>query len=781
MCFSSCNGNNNSGETESESSGGTESESESSGDTYVKYDYTATHDAADNILLFKSSDSGLDSFLNEFFERHSRYSENRIHTHPVGAGGTAWKEWESLIGSWWDSSYAFNSTISNTYATKDYVERWLLSPQQDRQGYVWCDDGNTPSSWGMGWAFPTYSQTPNVCCGYEFDNSIDGWTSPSGALVGLTDTLLPSDSSKELTAAQNNANEISIESPDILITSFYSPFMSMGLSFDNIGNADNLDDLYVYYQTKTDGNYTEDKMVKFSELCTTGFSINGSIPYDGYYLPMYLSEAWGQSTKNVITKFKIVLKAKEGTEISGNLRFDFIRCDYDDRQANNCGEYITAAASLLSYAQDPNLLNYIMPKARAAMQHYLTELDGVNGLMSTEYYVGHDGQGVVEVGTGIGDGYWDVTSYPDVNLYTNLVFYRSVKAMAYLENLCNTYGINPEMPTIFGKDMKTEIKYSETAQTLEAMQTAVKEKFEDYFWDGDKGRFIAGYYGGVKDKDNIQDNGYLQFNLEAVSAGLGTDKQQSEIMAWINGDRIIAGDNAQGADIYKFEFAPRNTTKQNIGDYCFLYAGCNWEAGVHNGGAVMQSSYYDLISRVKVLGADNAYIRLKAIEKWYEKVKSYGGIGWNFYHAYYDTTDIGMQGGSSGGAVGLDYEFLEAALMYASVPTAFFGINPSYDKTLEISPEMPSELDYWKLENLTYASYYYDVSISKYFVQISGVRNKDGSSSVISDQNIKVSIDAPEFGFDVYYNGAKINYELIGGKAVVTVPFTNGKVEIIGR
>lgn len=763
------------------SSDGVSDNSHSSSDGYQRYEYDAVHESENNILTFKSSDDGLDHFLNDFFERHSRYSENRIHTHPVGAGGTAWKEWETLIGSWWDASSSFNSTIPAGYATKDLVQSWLLSPQQDNQGYVWSDEGNTPGAWGMGWAFPYYTQTPSVTCGFEFDDGIAGWSSPSGATLGLTDTIYTGDGSKELTAAAENVSEISVESPGINATTFYAPFMALGMSFNNTGDAANLDDIYVSFQTKNDGAYSDDKTVKFSDFCTTGLPVTGNVPADGYYLPMYINEKWGQSESNVVTKIKISVKAKEGTKIGGKLRFDFIRCDYDDRQANNVGIYVTAAAELLAYAQDASLTKHILPKVRAAMQHYLTCLDGADGLMSTEYYVGHDGQGTVIAGTGIGDGYWDVTSYPDVNLYTNIQYYRAIEGMIYLEKLADSLGVKAERPTIKGKDMKTTATYAETAESLEALRKKVKSQFESYFWNEKKGRFLAGYYGGVKSEDNIQDNGYLHFNLEAVAAGLGTDEQQASIMSWINGDRTIAGDNAQGEDIYAFEFAPRNTTKQNYGDYSFVYNGCNWGTGVHNGGAVMQTSYYDLIARTKIFGADNAYARLKDIQKWYDKVASYRGVGWDFYRAYYDTTNIGMQGGPTGGAVGLDYEFLEAALMYAAVPTAFFGIRPSYEKSLVIAPSMPSGLDYWKMENLTFGGRYYDVSIGKYFVQVSGVRDKTGKAAPWAGYTLEVRLNKPSFPFDVYVNGFKTNYEEIGERISVSVPFNNSKVEIIGR
>ena len=84
------------------------------GEKYQPYDYEVKHASGDNVLRFYSSDNGLDAFLNDYFERHMRYNERRIHAFPVGAGQPVWKEWESMIGSFWDASPA---NLTEHYAT----------------------------------------------------------------------------------------------------------------------------------------------------------------------------------------------------------------------------------------------------------------------------------------------------------------------------------------------------------------------------------------------------------------------------------------------------------------------------------------------------------------------------------------------------------------------------------------------------------------------------------------------------------------------------------------
>ena len=128
-----------------------------SGEVYEPYDYTVRHQSIDDVLRFYSSDNRLDAFMNEYFERHMRYDEDlRIHTFPVGGGQPVWKEWESMIGSFWDASPA---NVGDYYATNRWMRDWLALDYmsvQDRQGYISTSTGVTTDDWGQGWSFPSY-------------------------------------------------------------------------------------------------------------------------------------------------------------------------------------------------------------------------------------------------------------------------------------------------------------------------------------------------------------------------------------------------------------------------------------------------------------------------------------------------------------------------------------------------------------------------------------------------------------------------------------------------
>lgn len=732
------------------------------GEEYEYYAYDAPHTSEDRLLWFYSSDSGLDSFLNDYRERHMRYSDNRIHSHPVGAGSTAWKEWESMIGGWWDAS-AENGTIDSFYATKDLVSSWLVSPRQDRQGYIWADEGNDIASWGMGWAFPDYTLGGT---GWLFDteDNTEGWTAENASL---------SVSGSVLTAASSGqVNSIELISPAFECNTLISPFLRMGLGFSASGEVA-VDDLYVYYQTENNSSWSESRKVSFSQFCTTGFQIDSSFDSQGFFFPMYLQDEWGSDSRTRITRIKLVLAAEEGSTFSGSLNLDYLCTEYDDRQPLNPCNYILAAKNIVEFSQDEALLAEIMPHARAAMNFLLNQLQGDEGLIDTGYLVGHFNDGLKGVGTGLGNGYWDVLAFPQINLYCNISYYNALVAMSYLENMCGHYGVETQDVTTANDDMSGTYRYAETAESLAQLAETCKTRMQEEFWNEQTGRFHAGVREFYND---IQDHGYLMFNQQVLASGIAAEEQAESVLAWINGERTVAGDQSTGEDIYYYEFAPRFNTAEIGSDFYWAYS-ASFNGNVQNGGTALHLAYYDLVSQA-MLNKNKSFDRLKTIQAWYEKVKAAGGTGWDFYHAYYDNTNIGIQGGTSSGTIGVDYEFLEAALLLTAVPDAYFGLDTRYDGTLIVSPALPGALDYWRMENLTFGKYYYDLSIGQYFVQCSAVSEYTAGSG-LENAKLEIRMNEPSFQYKIFLNGEETqDYRVEGGKIVLQTEFGNVKAEI---
>ena len=129
--------------------------------------------------------------------------------------------------------------------------------------------------------------------------------------------------------------------------------------------------------------------------------------------------------------------------------------------------------------------------------------------------------------------------------------------------------------------------------------------------------------------------------------------------------------------------------------------------------------------------------------------------------------------------LGLDYEFLEAEILITAIPTVFFGLSSTEYNVLNITPNLPSSLSYWKMENLAYADIYYDLSIGDNWVQINSIQ---GDSTGLK---VCVTLDAPNGSFEVRQHNRTLtegtDYRVADGKVIITAPFVNGRIQIIQK
>ena len=114
--------------------------------------YTYTKQSTDGLMQFYSSDSGLDAFLNEYMERHLRYSDRAVDNLKVDDASSAWKEWEAMSVMWMN-------TGAIGYSPKENIKNALTNIYQDDFGFIWVDNGTSETDWGPGWEFP--SDNPN--------------------------------------------------------------------------------------------------------------------------------------------------------------------------------------------------------------------------------------------------------------------------------------------------------------------------------------------------------------------------------------------------------------------------------------------------------------------------------------------------------------------------------------------------------------------------------------------------------------------------------------------
>lgn len=317
-------------------------------------------------------------------------------------------------------------------------------------------------------------------------------------------------------------------------------------------------------------------------------------------------------------------------------------------------------------------------KVDLAMKYVLEDLDGKNGLMIIKNDENNGKTG------SHASNYWDNLLYGYKDGYTNIYFYKSLLSMNGIESMR-------------GNDKEAKY-YKQLAQKA-------KEKYNETFWDKEKGRYIANIdSAGVK-----RDFGFTFQNIEALANGLGDQGKANKIYSWLNGKRIIDGEKSTGSDIYDaFEVAPRsNTVPIESTGRPYWWNDCegaisvegNAKYGEHleNGGAIFYTSFYDVLARAKYLGANDAE-------------KRFGSIIDEF-----SMDELRRDPVNSAGApwvIGIINEFPESGLVPASYLYSFLGIDANKDG-LQLYPNLPDDMNTAGVKDLAYNKTNYNINVTK--------------------------------------------------------------------
>ncbi|MBQ8429715.1 MAG: hypothetical protein IJX30_06435 [Clostridia bacterium] len=780
------------------------------------------------LAYFKSSDEKLDFFLNDYFKRHSGWiDENGIDqkVNSVTAGVTAqeffWQEWMSL------AYYPFNSFDGFETDRIAGLRQKLTTVPVDEYGYVWQNTDAVRSTTStlssgehrMGWPFPNSEHSEGMSISWDFNgNDASEWTSSANATlkggVFTAEVATPIDSVEFVSPMPRNATEE--------ICAYYSPLLEIDLRMYT-PDADNIQDIYVWYTTNESPDWSEDKKVSVNEKAFISYDYTPVYEHM-LFLPMYAEEAWA-SDKNLDTyvrQIKVEIVPKEGKKLTGEFGLSYVRSTLDTRHSNNNSLFISSLRTDYDYTGDLQFLKENITKARKAINFFMQMYDEERCLNNQAYLVGHDGDKTSSeksdrIVMSLSNGYWDISYMPKYDFQSNMYFYKALVDLAYLEDILTENGIAVDKAeaSILTANREYEHSVSEyayTSQELKDIANAVLSELRKStnasdktgFWSEETGRFVAGY---AESEDKWYDYGYTMWNLEAIYYGVATEAQAKSIMDWVSGARTVAYDQhgSQGEDIYYFEFAPRVNTYSPENQYDtsilngFFMNNRKTEYGVtqvQNGGAIMYVSFFDLMSRLSTYGENNAYARLTAIKDWYMDVYEYyeksdnynthpDRFYWDYYCkgawenpeglTYYPQNGVkgGKERGDSTGILGLDGEFLESFLMIAAIPYGFFGIDSIGGNVLKIEPSLPDGLEYWGIENLAFNHVKYDLTAFENSVRIDSVR---GDAQGLS---VQVALEAENLNPNIYVNGKRTdNYTVKDGKVYVTVPLQSCTVEI---
>lgn len=772
--------------------------------------------ASAELMTFESSDESLDFFLNDYFKRHVGYVDENGEdwkVTSVKAGVNArdffYQEWNSL------AYYYFNSFDGLETDRLNGIRSRLASIPVDNYGNVWASDDNTRDALqdltnaqiqSLGWPFPatTAEYTGGRATSWDFNgNDKSGWTSNVGAEIEVGSGLFAGTTEKSVASVEFVSPMLNGKNGMFPIYTQFSPILELDLRMYT-QDYRNIEDVYIWYKNSESEDWSQEKRVSVGSVGFLDYAFT-SVYEHILYLPMYAQDGWSPDDGKTIAQIKIEIKAKEGKTVSGKFGLNYVHSAFDTRHTNNNALLISSLRLDYGYTGDAEFLKENIVKARKAMNFFMQMYDSGRHLNNQAYLYGHDGDKgrsidplYKKVCNSLTNGYWDIMFMPQFDFQSNVYFYKALRDMAYLENAVESLGgVDKSLSAVKTAERKkgySTAEYDYTAESLNAVAddvlAALRKETDDSsktgFFDKQTGRFIAGY--DVNGKK--YDYGYTAWNMEAVVAGVATDEQAESIMDWISGRRIVESDRGTeeqagsvGADIYFYELAPRTITKNETGLYNGVYDEIKHVYGTQQcqfGGAIMYTSYYDLMARKSVYGADDAFGRLKGIQSWYEKVYEYSvendvkkqDFYWDYYESTGYTSQCSWRTGGVGGTIGIEGEFLESLLPVAAVPYAFFGLQGN-GKELTVAPDLPEKLSYWKIENLAFGFVKYDLTAVANGVSVNAVRgNADGLT-------VRVVLEKPGKNYSVYVNGRKTDdYTEENGKIAVVLPLTNVTVEV---
>ncbi len=368
----------------------------------------------------------------------------------------------------------------------------------------------------------------------------------------------------------------------------------------------------------------------------------------------------------------------------------------------------------------------VLEKTEACMNYILEYLHGKDGyilLTEESTYLNADGSErfdyVIDTGeycwnnTGK-DGsnasnYWDNLPFGGYDGYSHALFYNALHSMAGIYRM-------------LGGD------YIAKAEELEALAVTVKDTFNETFWSEETGRYIA-----CVDSDGRRvDFGLTFHNFEIMKYGLADAERAKSIFDWIDGDRIIEGEERTGADILSYttniknalsrrqlkELEPlnlrlaavtntipiNNRENQKLGiAWWHGPAGINvWGSAAYgnhleNGGYIFYPVFYELMARTEFEGAQSTINRLADIAKVYE----YNRL----------VSDLAA-GGSTNWLEGLNGEFPESGLVPSTYIYSLVGLTAEYDG-LHLSPAWGDAYEYMGVRKVTYGGKNYDVKVNR--------------------------------------------------------------------
>lgn len=652
---------------------------------------------------FYSSDAVHDERLNHLFRLHARadYADDSLRKDgwPDPAYGTVhlWRDWEVDELLWHDAT-------PMNYPNDDranWIAFFLQYFPVDRFGYQFSGSsdpeapkGGPGSAFGMGWPFPNYSSSDGLAVGWEWNaGSLENWT------LENAQTLSVGTGEWKAQATRRSPRAVS---PPFTVAADQAPFVDLEVQYDAfdplLTGAEKR--FRLEWQTAADPTWTLDKSVASDDFPVQPVAVLALAPTNNpaFHLPMYLHARWKGQTITRLRLEPIQSTANQARDVTW--RLNYVRLDYDSRHGINNPITIHAAARKFFWDGDASFLAAMLPRMRRAVQFMLTHMNGDAGGLDASWLAGHDGLAFPAPdvarknhGHGLSNNWWDIVSMGPKDFHASIRFVQALRAMAEVEAFVEANpAYDSPKPAVDGIDGTTKVPYAETSSTLRARSESARQAIHATFWNPATGR-----YGGWRDVNGaLHDYGPVTQNLEALAAGIPDPASARSILDWLDGVRTVAGDDSTGPDIYKFEFAARHDTRKNDLDWNWGWAGWTvpFDQQVEDGGASLWHLFYDVRGRLAHDDVEGAWRIWQRMLAYQQRIRDFGGVGPDFYRAYYAAHpgEGTLQGDGTPGGLGLDAEFVENMLAPCAWPKGWMGIDSVETGVLRIAPRRPAAL-----------------------------------------------------------------------------------------
>mgnify|MGYP001084979193 CR=1 FL=1 len=591
---------------------------------------------------------------------------------------------------------------------REYYRGVFLSRRIDDEGYVAMQQ-HRGLAHSDGWPFPTFRQAGGT--GWYFSvahenylvdlyktkalTSLDGWEL-QGATVEAFDPKIG-------LKLRVDADEATLTTPAFACKTFVAPYIRL-----EWGSTDLPADAKPALDWRLDGevDWKPGRAVAMARPPADGAQAFANVPvhrdpaYDG-----------------TLARLRFRIDGAKGTSLS----LKSIITATDTRHPITNVNFVRGSTEYFNWTGDVPFLKANVARMRGALRYALKEFGVEDHHLVRVPWVGHSGKTGLKLdpkapggktllhGEGVGNNYWDLLPFGGDDGLATIYLYDALNLLADLE-----------AAIVAHPEWEVPAEGAFRAESLRALAGSVKATFGATFWRPEAGRFA-----GWRDRDGkLVDYGFVFVNTEAVAYGIATDGQAKTIYDWLDGRRVVEGDTSQGADIYHWRFGPRSTTRRNVETYCWVWSAPEsipWGGQVQDGGSVLGFTYFDVMSRLKVHGPDDAWARLRAVAEWFGEVQAEGG-----YRAYYAKPGRGtLQGGGPAGGLGMDHEFMESVLVPQAVLYGFLGVRPRGDG-LKIDPRLPSAWPSLTVTGIHAQGHVLDVKVTRDAVEVR-VRATDGS------------------------------------------------------